>query len=555
MSKSIRLILLFLIVSSEVVFSQDVDLGNIGKEDPIKVSGSISAMNRFYTANGIPDRQENYIGTLSGRLNFSVFGIAVPLAGTITTQNRNFNQPYNRLSLRPTYKWAKAHIGYSNMNYSSYTLAGHTFLGGGVELNPGKIRFAANYGRFATAIPFDRPLNRPFVPAFDRKGFGGKIGYGDDQNYIDFIFHRAEDDENSWDVIPDSTTVTPGENMVIGTAWKFSLVKNLSLSGEFARSAFTTDVRDEILDDEPIFSAFGFENRSSTVVRDAYKVAASYRLSGHTVSGTYERIEPDYQTMGAYFFNNDIENITAAYATSLFKNRLNFSLNGGTQRNNLSGDKESESIRTIVAGNVVFAKNPYSIGVNYSNYSSDVRFVLDNDLDSLNAVVVTRAGSIFGSYVLSGAGANKHLFTVNLSRQTVTDDFQSDARSADNKVFTGVFNYTFKWAPLKADINARFNYNRNDLDGIQTERFGPGISAKKMFLNDRLTTQAIVNIFISDGNNSVNTILSGSLKVKSSHLLGVNVSSIRRKLDAVQEGADTPTFGEIIATINYSYSF
>ena len=188
--KELLLLLTLLSLSAK---AQDVAIDQIDKQDPIKVSGSISALNRFYFASGIEDRQENYIWTLSGRLNFSIFGVAVPLSGTITSQNSDFTQPYNRLSVRPSYKWAKAHIGYSNMTYSSYTLAGHTFLGGGLELNPKKIRFAASYGRFATAVPLDVPTNQPFVPSFDRFGYGGKIGYGDESNYIDFMYFTAED--------------------------------------------------------------------------------------------------------------------------------------------------------------------------------------------------------------------------------------------------------------------------------------------------------------------------------------------------------------------------
>ena len=548
--------LLVVIFCSNPTWSQDIDLEKITKEDPLKVTGSISAMNRFYTANGIPDRQENYIGTLAGRLNFSVFGIAVPVSGIITTQNRDFNQPFNRISVRPSYKWAKAYFGYSNMNYSSYTLAGHTFLGAGVELNPKKIRIAANYGRFASAIPINRPADRPFVPAFDRRGYGGKVGYGDDNNFIDFIFHRAKDDQDSWGVeIPDSSTVTPAENLVLGTAFKFTMIKNLTIAGEYARSAFTTDTRDGEVGSEPLFSDLGFANRASTLVRDAFKIQTTYRMGRHNISGMYERIAPDYQTMGAYFFNNDIENITAAYSTSLLKNRVVLAVNGGTQRNNLSGDRAQESVRTIVSANVVYAKSSYSVGFNFSNFSSDVRFLLNEALDSLNAVIVTRTAALFGTYVLDGRGSDKHLFSLNLSQQTVTDDFASDARSANNRVYTGVLNYTYKLAALKMDVNGRFNYNRNDLDGMLDERYGPGVSLRKMFLQDRLVTQAIVNFFFSDANNSINSILSASMKIKSNHLLGVNVSAIRRTNPPVMEGADELRFGETIGTVNYTYTF
>lgn len=533
--------------------AQDVNLENAGKADPIKVSGSISALNRFYFASGIEDRQENYIWTLSGRLNFSIFGIAVPLTGTLTSQNSEFSQPYNRLSIRPSYKWAKAHIGYSNMTYSSYTLAGHTFLGGGVELNPGKLRFAANYGRFATAIPLDRPTNQPFVPSFDRFGYGGKIGYGDDNNYIDFIYFTAKDQMDSWANIPDSSEVKPAENLVLGTAWKVSKIKNLTFAGEFARSAYTTDVRDEAIGQNPLFSTFGFSTKASTVFRNAFKSSLSYRLSKHTISGSYERIDPEYQTMGAYFFNNDIENITAAYATTFLKNRLAFSVNGGLQRNNLEDTRESESRRTILAGNVVYTKNPFSVGLSHSNFSSEVRFVLNPALDSLNAVVVTQSTTVFGNYLLPTA--NKQIISVNLSTQSVSDDFESEDRSSDNNVFTGTLTYTAQF-PDESNLSVRFNYNKNDLNGVVTKRAGPGVTYKRILL-EKITTTTALNYFSSEGNNTLTALMNATLNLNSKHAFSLNLSYINRTMvtSAVEGVEESVNFGETITTFNYSYNF
>jgi len=39
--------------------------------------------------------------------------------------------------MSPYYKWITIHVGYRNINYSQFTLAGHTILGAGIELHPG----------------------------------------------------------------------------------------------------------------------------------------------------------------------------------------------------------------------------------------------------------------------------------------------------------------------------------------------------------------------------------------------------------------------------------
>lgn len=520
----------------------------------IKISGSFSTHNRFYAANGIENRQDPYILTLRGRLNMTYKGIAIPISGIFTTQNSNLNQPFNRISVRPRYKWAQAHLGYSNMTYSQYTLAGHTFLGGGIELNPKGIRFAANYGRFATAIPQDRAVNQIFVPSFDRFGYGGKIGYGTADSFIDFIFFNAADREESSNMDLRLPAALPAENMVLGVAWSFAMVKNLRLSGEIARSAFTPDKRTKsISEQEPFFSALGFENRSATNTRNAFQVAATYAIQQSRLSAKYERIEPHYRSMGAYFFNNDIENITIGYSISLFENKLFLALNGGFQRNNLFGNRLSQTNRTIASANILYTKRPLTLGLNFTNYSADVQYVLNNDLDSLNAVVVTQAVALNGSYILKSTAGKMHILSSNLARQAITDDFLTGTRGEESTMFTGVLSYSYRLLDRKMEFSARLNYNRNDLGNEEHSRIGPGLGFKKRFFKDRCSVRATVNYFTASDNQTLQFMMAGSLQLQSKHHLRLTLSNLQRSID--QLVAENRTYGESIAAINYAYQF
>ena len=520
----------------------------------LKVSGSFSTHNRFYAANGIENRQDPYILTLRGRLNLSYKGIAIPVFGIFTTQNSNFNQPFNRLSIRPKYKWAQAHIGYSNMTYSQYTLAGHTFLGAGLELNPNGFRFAANYGRFAAAIPQDRALNQIFVPSFDRFGYGGKIGYGNADTFIDFIFFKAADREASGNMDPRLPAALPAENMVLGIAWSFAMVKNLRLSGEIARSAFTPDKRTKsISEQEPLFSALGFENRSATNTRNAFQVAATYAIQQSRLSAKYERIEPHYRSMGAYFFNNDIENITVGYSNSLFEKKLFLSLHGGFQRNNLFGDRLSQTNRTIASANILYTKRPLTLGFNFTNYSADVQYVLNNDLDSLNAVVVTQSAALNGSYVLKSTSGRMHVLSSNFARQAVTDDFLSGTRGQESTMFTGVLTYSYRLLDRKMELSARLNYNQNNLSAQTHTRIGPGLGLKKRFFKDRCSVRATLNYFTASDNQTIQFMMAGSLQLQSKHHIRLTLSNLQRSIDQVV--AENINYGETIAAINYAYQF
>src|SRR5689334_20763279 len=122
---------------------------------PVVVSGSFDATAIFYQANGITDRYLPFNYVISGTPVISFYGWQIPFSIIIGKQQSSFTQPFNQFGMSPSYKWITIHAGYRNLNFSPFTLAGYTFLGGGVELTPGKFRFAAMYGQFNKATSFD----------------------------------------------------------------------------------------------------------------------------------------------------------------------------------------------------------------------------------------------------------------------------------------------------------------------------------------------------------------------------------------------------------------
>ncbi len=107
----------------------------------VTVSGGLNAYAGFYTADGIAARNQASPFGLSGAVTVALpGGISLPFSAVLGNQGSSFRQPFNQFGVSPTYKWATVHAGYRNVSFSPFTLAGHTFLGGGVELNPGKFR-------------------------------------------------------------------------------------------------------------------------------------------------------------------------------------------------------------------------------------------------------------------------------------------------------------------------------------------------------------------------------------------------------------------------------
>ncbi|MCG8475496.1 MAG: hypothetical protein MI784_08490, partial [Cytophagales bacterium] len=111
-------------------------LDQIGKGKALKISGGLSVSQNAFWNKGRSSSRSPYSLLVNGNLNVDLWGFAVPLSFTYTNEKLDFQQPFNRLSLSPAYKWLTAHIGHSSMTFSPYTLGGHSFFGLGVEARP-----------------------------------------------------------------------------------------------------------------------------------------------------------------------------------------------------------------------------------------------------------------------------------------------------------------------------------------------------------------------------------------------------------------------------------
>jgi hypothetical protein len=167
-----------------------------------------------YHAWGIPPRTRPGTWVMNANLNIRLGQFNMPLGVIFSEQERTFMQPFNQYGISPGFKWMRAHVGYRSMTFSTYTLNGVVFLGGGIELNPGKFRFSCMYGRINRAIAEDTLTSDRKFPAFKRMGLGFKVGWGDSRKYFDLIFFQASDELNSLPYVPVKTKITPEDNKV-----------------------------------------------------------------------------------------------------------------------------------------------------------------------------------------------------------------------------------------------------------------------------------------------------------------------------------------------------
>lgn len=465
----------------------------------IRMSGSLSFNTISYMANGTAARRDPFNWYANSNLTLNVFGLDVPFSFSYTNARLSYTQPFNRIRFSPKYKWVKTHIGTSNMNFSSYTLAGHQFKGYGLELTPKKWRFMAMYGTLKEPVPYPdaRSGSTNTTASFKRVGYGFKGGYESNGEVIEAIFFRAKDDPLSIPFIPVGGLITPKENVVLGISGKKKIGKRVFIDMEYAISGLTADLRSDtakmIAKNYSLLARY-IKTRNTTRFYDAANFGVGYTGNTYAIQLKYERVAPEYQTLGAYYFNSDLENYTIMPSFRLFAGKVNFSGNLGLQRDNLDGQKTATSKRFVGNMNVnIIPNEQWNLAGTYSNFSSytNVRPQADpfyqNTFDTLNFYQVNQTFNSMVGYNF-GNRQYRHMLMLNASFQRANDQASETGRKSLSDFYSGNFTWTTSITEKNINISSGFSYNKNTAAGTNSVFMGPTFS-----LNNDLFKKLIKN--------------------------------------------------------------
>ncbi len=546
------------------LFAQNLE--SIGQGEAFSFSGGLNVNQVFYTADGIDNRRDPYNYFISGNLNVSLYGWSIPFSFSYSDQNTSFQQPFNQFGMSPTYRNTTAHLGYRSMSFSRYSLSGHLFLGGGVETQVGeKLKIAMMYGRLQKAVPPDttQTLN---IPAYRRMGGGGKITYGTASDYLDVVVFKARDDENS--LVGQVSELTPEENLVIGIGFGLSPIKGLSVKGEFAGSGISTDTRSEQTSAGNLYDHMGFlfKPRVSTSYYKAMNGTLQYQFSQYVFGVNYERVDPGYRTLGAYYFNNDLENVSLIHQSSWLDQKLNLNLRMGIQKNNLENTELSSMKRLSWSGSVNYMITPrITTQLNFSDFNTYVNFrplveVIDqstpyDNLDTLNYHQLARQASSNFNIVLNESTESRQNLSINFSYQETTEDRATEVQYAGTRFFNLNSAYLLNLGESGWSFSLAGNVN---VTRARTDHLiiGPSTSVRRRILENQLSTHLTFSFNQSrvDGTGAgrIYNLRAGGSYSLNSHQFSLNVTAI----DRFSPGRETgQRYRELVAELGYHYSF
>lgn len=357
--------------------SQNLDELKLSKG--IDFSGSVNLNAIGYLTHGIEQRRDPFNWFLTGNLNINLFGYSAPFSFSYSNLNTSYTQPFNQINFAPQYKNVKAYFGSSAMTFSNYTLAGHVFFGGGIEVSPGNWRIAAMYGRLRKAVEFNLTDSLKQTNAsYRRMGCGIKVGYEKDGNNLSTSIFTAQDDESSLPFVLPGSELKPMRNVAMSLTGRKSFLKRFFIDAEYALSVMNLNTRSNISEKDSVahkptdnlIKRLLPENSTNRYF-DAINSSVGYNGNWYSIQLRYERVAPEYQTLGAYYFNNDLQNITIIPSLRALKNTLQLTGNAGFQRNNLDKARTSTTKRFVGAVNANYLPNQkWNLTLGFSNFSS-----------------------------------------------------------------------------------------------------------------------------------------------------------------------------------------
>jgi hypothetical protein len=491
----------------------------------------------------------------------SVYGFSLPFSFVWNKQQSSFSYPsFNQFGISPKYKWITAHFGYRSLRFGEYTLNGHTFLGAGVELTPGKFRFGAMYGKFNQNSDND-PYMADSIPRFTRMGWAAKVGYGTEKSFFDVSMLHVGDNTQNYHPPTHPSDPTPAENLVVGVTSKVSITSKFIFSFDGSISCFTRNVKDPSLIE---ISGFGTDllkklitiNLSSTYYT-ALKTSLAYKFSDKVGAALeYRRIDPEYQSFGAYFCNNDVEMYSVNANANLLKNKLVFKGSLGWQHDNLGNTKKATSSKMVgsFAGTVNFNQN-FGIDANYSNFSTNQRSGRSAIIDSLRLFQVNHNFSIMPRFT-KVTTTTSHFVLFNFNRMQLDNKNKQSAQQSDTKTTILMANYNIGFLKSGLSLSMGLNYTSLENNMYQGAMYGGSMGLSKALLNNKLSINWNNSYMLNEigGNESatLNSYLSVNYRPHPKHAFNIGVNYISNKYS---DTTTTPSFNETRGEIRYAYSF
>jgi hypothetical protein len=296
---------------------------------------------------------------------------------------------------------------------------------------------------------------------------------------------------------------------------------------------------------------------STSDYHTALKSALSYKFTHKIITSLqYRRIAPGYRSMGAYFFNDDVENVTINQTLAFLKDKINVRGSIGFQHDNLDKAKKATSKRTIGALNFSYNINQqFGLDANYSNFTSNQKAGKMPVIDSLKLFQVNKSISVTPRF-MKMKDNRSHMVMLNFNFMKLDDKNKKTQNQTETNTTILYLNYSLGFVPQKMNLIVGLNYTglKNNFYENTMKGFTAGIS--KTLAKDNLSLSwnncLLFNKVNEDNGTIFTTSLSANYRLASKHSFNFNLYYIANSF--AQDSA-TPSFNEFRGDFSYVFTF
>lgn len=535
------------------------DISQIGKSDPLIITGSIGTSNTYYHSTSGAGYMSPLSNSVFANLNISLYGISMPFTFYYSNSNLDFTYPQFSFNISPSYKNFTAHIGQSTIPFSNYLL-NMSFNGVGLEYHGARFRGSAFYGILRKAINDNPEDPNPRKPQYRRLGWGFSTGYTWRGNSVDLYLLRVYDSPGSIDEYWHQY-YHPQENLLVGLKTMVNMKNYLSFSANVATSAFTADKESQkITSGEATRFDKIFEPRYTTTMRFAGDATLGLTFPWMHASVSYKILQPDYQSLGTYYTSNNYHSLGVNLGTTLFR-RLSLSASFSGQADNLA-KQQLYTTKGYVYNTVAALRlgDNFSLSAMYNGYLQSQSEGTQKVNDTTKVHRVLHSVSLVPTYNIMG---NCYDHSMSLSANyTVNKDLNRFAEGK-NDVTTLALGASYDLGVKPWETNFTLSLSHQNTKGYNTEYTSDvmSLSTGRSFLKEKnLSTSGTVSLCYNEVKNQTRNLslaldLSASYTIKKVHAISLSASVSKYGDVNMQDSDSSYDATDIRVSVNYLYTF
>lgn len=355
-------ILIHLLLLPLLIHSQNLE--KIGAKNAFNINGGLDYTFLMATAHNKILQRDPFNMLISGSCTFTYLDFSLPFSFSYSNKSISYTQPFNRLQFAPTYKWIKLKFGNINQQHSKYTLDGINLKGALMELSPKNWKINLVYGKVADGVIVNDGFSNS-IPFLERNFQAFSVSNQGLNYRIQFDVLRAKDQFKNG---IQSNYMNPEENIAWGLNYNCVINKKTNID---LLQGFSIYTENNLIVSENYKSVKNFISINNTTRFDkALQIVLNHKFKHLDLGLSYEHIDPEYKTLGTYFFQNNLRNISLRSNFRL-KKIIQIKFSVGIQENDFKNHGNSKNYRNTGTISMNYSSNKkYFLQGSYSNFSN-----------------------------------------------------------------------------------------------------------------------------------------------------------------------------------------